>query len=140
MVVLVTGANGQLGQSLRHIAPHYPDIEFVFCDSLQLNITQRAQIESVFNQYQPEFCINVWSMQGTSQTAQSNAVDIAAGDDDARHLDDQASRRLRERYMCRSMPMHAMFAISDVPPALKNGSGIPMTGKSPTAMPMFTIV
>lgn len=96
--------------------------------------------ENLWCNGQPEFCINVWSMQGTSQTAQSNAVDIAAGDDDARHLDDQASRRLRERYMCRSMPMHAMFAISDVPPALKNGSGIPMTGKSPTAMPMFTIV
>lgn len=76
MVVLVTGANGQLGQSLRHIAPHYPDIEFVFCDSLQLNITQRAQIESVFNQYQPEFCIN---------TAAYTAVDKAESEPEKAH-------------------------------------------------------
>ena len=33
MVVLVTGANGQLGQSLQSIAENHPEIEFVFCDS-----------------------------------------------------------------------------------------------------------
>lgn len=68
MVVLVTGANGQLGQSLRHIAPQFSDIDFVFCDSSQLNITDRAQIESVFSHYQPQFCIN---------TAAYTAVDKA---------------------------------------------------------------
>jgi hypothetical protein len=36
--------------------------------------------------------------------------------------------------------MHATLAMSDVPPALKKGRGIPITGKSPTAMPMLTIV
>lgn len=68
MVVLVTGANGQLGQSLRHIAPQFSDIDFVFCDSSQLDITDRAQIESVFSHYQPQFCIN---------TAAYTAVDKA---------------------------------------------------------------
>lgn len=76
MVVLVTGANGQLGQSLRHIAPHYPEIEFVFCDSSQLDITHRAQIESVFNHYQPQFCIN---------TAAYTAVDKAESEPEKAH-------------------------------------------------------
>ena len=76
MVVLVTGANGQLGQSLRHIAPHYPEIEFVFCDSSQLDITHRAQIASVFDQYQPQYCIN---------TAAYTAVDKAESDAEKAH-------------------------------------------------------
>jgi dTDP-4-dehydrorhamnose reductase len=39
MVVLVTGANGQLGQSIKFILDKYPEIDFVFCDSKSLDIT-----------------------------------------------------------------------------------------------------
>ena len=38
MVVLVTGATGQLGQSLQFIAPNYPELHFVFCSSIDLDI------------------------------------------------------------------------------------------------------
>ncbi len=31
MVVLVTGAGGQLGQAIQHIAGQHPEITFVFC-------------------------------------------------------------------------------------------------------------
>ncbi|WP_395632231.1 dTDP-4-dehydrorhamnose reductase [Flavobacterium sp.] len=58
MVVLVTGSSGQLGQSLQHIAPNYQEIQFVFCTSSDLNITDIAQCHSVFEQYQPDYCIN----------------------------------------------------------------------------------
>lgn len=58
MVVLVTGSSGQLGQSLQYIAPNYPEIQFVFCTSADLNITDVAQCHTVFKQYQPDYCIN----------------------------------------------------------------------------------
>jgi dTDP-4-dehydrorhamnose reductase len=58
MVVLVTGAGGQLGQALQFIAQNYPEITFVFCDSKTLDITKPELIEQVFNQFQPDFCIN----------------------------------------------------------------------------------
>ena len=58
MVVLVTGANGQVGQSLQFIAPNYPDIQFVFCDSKVLDITNLNNIYHVFEQYKPNYCIN----------------------------------------------------------------------------------
>lgn len=58
MVVLVTGANGQLGQALQFIAPKYPEMHFVFCSSSELDITDKANCESVFKKYQPKFCIN----------------------------------------------------------------------------------
>lgn len=58
MVVLVTGANGQLGQSLQFVAKKYPQIDFVFCDSTQLDIVNLEQVKHVFEQIKPNFCIN----------------------------------------------------------------------------------
>lgn len=58
MVVLVTGSSGQLGQSLQYLAPNYQEIQFVFCTSADLNITDIAQCHAVFKQYQPDYCIN----------------------------------------------------------------------------------
>lgn len=58
MVVLVTGASGQLGQALQFIAPKYPEMHFVFCSSSELDITDKANCESVFKKHQPNFCIN----------------------------------------------------------------------------------
>ncbi|SFE53433.1 dTDP-4-dehydrorhamnose reductase [Flavobacterium xueshanense] len=68
MVVLVTGANGQLGQSLQFIVAGYPEIDFVFCDSKTLDITKKESIELVFTKVKPDFCIN---------TAAYTAVDKA---------------------------------------------------------------
>ena len=58
MVVLVTGANGQLGQALQSITGNYPNIEFVFCDSSSLDITNLNQVEQTFKHFKPNYCIN----------------------------------------------------------------------------------
>lgn len=58
MVVLVTGANGQLGQAIESVAGKFPSIDFVFCTSSELNITDKNNCETVFEKYQPQFCIN----------------------------------------------------------------------------------
>ena len=58
MVVLVTGANGQLGQAIQSIVGKYPSIDFVFCPSSELNITDKNNCETVFEKYKPNFCIN----------------------------------------------------------------------------------
>ncbi len=58
MVVLVTGANGQLGQSLQFIAPNYPEVDFVFCSSADLDITNIENCQSVFSKTNPNYCIN----------------------------------------------------------------------------------
>jgi dTDP-4-dehydrorhamnose reductase len=58
MVVLVTGGTGQLGQSLQYISKNYSEIQFVFCSSSELDITDKLQCEKVFQHYQPDYCIN----------------------------------------------------------------------------------
>ena len=58
MVVLITGSNGQLGQAIQSIVGNYPSIDFVFCTSSELNITDKTNCETVFEKYKPQFCIN----------------------------------------------------------------------------------
>ena len=77
MVVLVTGANGQLGQSLQFIAGNYPAVQFVFCSSSDLDITNKLNCEAFFLQYKPNYCIN---------TAAYTAVDKAESEPEKAHL------------------------------------------------------
>ena len=77
MVVLVTGANGQLGQSLQYIAGNYPNIDFKFCDSKTLDITNLENVKQVFEQLKPQFCINA---------AAYTAVDKAESESEKAHL------------------------------------------------------
>ncbi|MFN4026032.1 MAG: dTDP-4-dehydrorhamnose reductase [Flavobacterium sp.] len=76
MVVLVTGSSGQLGQSLQHIAPNYPGIQFIFCSSSDLDITNSSQCQTVFKKHQPQYCINA---------AAYTAVDKAETEPDKAH-------------------------------------------------------
>lgn len=55
--ILVTGANGQLGSEFRQLAKS-SDYNFVFVDSNELDITQYDQVDSIFNKYSFDYCIN----------------------------------------------------------------------------------
>lgn len=58
MVVLVTGAAGQLGQALQHIASEYPEYSFIFASSKNLDITKKEDVDSFFKNKNIDFCIN----------------------------------------------------------------------------------
>jgi dTDP-4-dehydrorhamnose reductase len=58
MVILVTGSNGQLGQSLQSISSKYEDFQFVFTDAADLDITNIEKCYTFFEKLQPQFCIN----------------------------------------------------------------------------------
>ena len=77
MVVLVSGANGQLGQSLQFIASNYPELHFVFCSSSDLDITNFENCQATFSKTQPQYCINA---------AAYTAVDKAESEPEKAHL------------------------------------------------------
>ena len=58
MVVLVTGASGQLGQAIQFIAKNHSEIKFVFCSSSDLDISNKENCQTVFQKTKPDFCIN----------------------------------------------------------------------------------
>lgn len=77
MVVLVTGANGQLGQSIQFIANKCPNIQFVYTDFQEMDITNLESCQTLFATYKPHFCIN---------TAAYTAVDKAESESEKAHL------------------------------------------------------
>ena len=58
MVVLVTGASGQLGQAIQFIAKDYGEIEFVYTDSDEADITDKLKLKTIFERVKPNYCIN----------------------------------------------------------------------------------
>lgn len=56
--VLVTGANGQLGQCIQKIQSKYPTIRFHFKTSNELDITDVKAVNDYFATYSVEYCVN----------------------------------------------------------------------------------
>ena len=73
MVILVTGASGQLGQSIQFIASNYSDCQFIFASSTDLDITNQERVNHFFDTNTIDFCIN---------TAAYTAVDKAESEID----------------------------------------------------------
>ena len=71
--ILITGKNGQLGNEIQVLATNYPDIQFIYTDVEELDITNEESVAIFFEQYKPMACINA---------AAYTAVDKAESDRD----------------------------------------------------------
>ena len=80
MVVLVTGANGQLGQAIQSISKNHKEIDFVFCSSSELDITNLENCQVVFDEFKPQFCINAaaYTAVDKAESEPAKAFDINA--------------------------------------------------------------
>jgi dTDP-4-dehydrorhamnose reductase len=56
--ILVTGSNGQLGSELRLLATTYPEMEFLFTDIEELDVTQSEKVRETIWSVQPQWLIN----------------------------------------------------------------------------------
>jgi dTDP-4-dehydrorhamnose reductase len=74
MNILVTGANGQLGNELRLLAPQHPQHRFFFTDVAELDITRADAVDAFVGQH---------SIQAVLNCAAFTAVDKAESNEDA---------------------------------------------------------
>ena len=56
--ILITGSNGQLGSEIRALAASYPDFRFVYTDVDELDLTNRAAIQDLFDREHVDVCVN----------------------------------------------------------------------------------
>lgn len=75
--ILVTGANGQLGQSVKEISINYPGLDFTFVSRGELDITNQSEVVAYFNANQFNAVINC---------AAYTAVDLAETEIEAARL------------------------------------------------------
>jgi len=86
MVVLVTGANGQLGQALQAIAPDYNEVSFYFAGSGEADITDKETLEAIFARLKPAFCINAAAYTAVDKAESEPEIAHAVNVTGARNL------------------------------------------------------
>ena len=65
--ILVTGANGQLGQSFQYWAPDFVDFKFFFYDLPELNLLDHKQLEYFFQSTTIDVVINCAAFTAVDQ-------------------------------------------------------------------------
>lgn len=80
MTVLVSGKNGQLGKEIRDIASLHENLQFIFFDKDELDITNDASLQSAFKKYAPSFFINcaAYTAVDKAETEQEKAYLVNA--------------------------------------------------------------
>jgi len=58
MNILITGAKGQLGKCIQDLAQNYPDLNFEFTDTSELDISNKKEIKDFFENGFFNYCIN----------------------------------------------------------------------------------
>lgn len=77
-VILVTGAEGQLGNELKVYSRNYSGYEFVFTDFDSLDITNKETVNEVIQKIRPEWLINcaAYNFVDKAETDHANAFKI----------------------------------------------------------------
>ena len=73
-MILVTGANGQLGQCFRQLADQNPTVYFYFAGSSELDITNKRMVRKFFDQHPVSWCINCAAYTAVDQAQKEPAV------------------------------------------------------------------
>jgi dTDP-4-dehydrorhamnose reductase len=73
-MILVTGANGQLGQCFRQLADQNPTVYFYFVGSSELVITKKRMVRKFFDQHPVSWCINCAAYTAVDQAQKEPAV------------------------------------------------------------------
>jgi len=73
-MILVTGANGQLGQCFRQLADQNPNVYFYFAGSSELDITNKRMVRKFFDQHPVSWCINCAAYTAVDQAQKEPAV------------------------------------------------------------------
>jgi len=79
-LVIITGANGQLGKALKSAVVAYPEFEFIFLSKDDLAIDQTAAVEAYFKKITPAFCINcaAYTAVDKAETERDTAMRVNA--------------------------------------------------------------
>lgn len=80
MVIVVTGAAGQLGQAIQFVASDYTDCQFIFASSSDLDITNQERVNLFFEENKIDFCINAAAYTAVDkaeiETEKATAVNV----------------------------------------------------------------
>lgn len=79
-VILVAGANGQLGNEIRELAANSPEFSFVYTDREELLIQKADDVDKLFEATRPAYCINcaAYTAVDKAESDQETAYEVNA--------------------------------------------------------------
>lgn len=86
MNILITGANGQLGQEFKAIAVDYPQFNFLLAARQDLDISSSEAIETYFHKHQVDCCVNCAAYTAVDKAESDTADAIKHNVDAVRYL------------------------------------------------------
>ncbi|WP_293303689.1 dTDP-4-dehydrorhamnose reductase [Allomuricauda sp.] len=84
--VVVTGSDGQLGRTLKELAPKAKNILFDFRTSADLDITNEQQVSDFFKSQQYGYCINCAAYTNVEQAEKTPEVAYRVNSEGAKNL------------------------------------------------------
>lgn len=84
--VLITGANGQLGMSIRDLQEEHPNIDFLFKMREQLDITNANQLNEFFGSMHFDYCINCAAYTNVEQAEKTPEIAFKVNEEGVRNL------------------------------------------------------
>ena len=84
--ILITGANGQVGQEFRAIAAHYPRFHFLFAGKQKLDISNPTSVEQFLHQHQIDFCVNCAAYTAVDKAESEPSEAVRQNADGARYI------------------------------------------------------
>lgn len=85
-VILVTGANGQLGNEFRNLASQQDTYEFLFTSRDNLDITDQHEVMRIFQKFRPDFCINCAAYTAVDKAEEEQTKAFAVNSEAVRFL------------------------------------------------------
>lgn len=88
--ILVTGANGQLGHSIRRLAADYPQFAFVFTDVDTLDICDARAVDAFIREQQADYIVNCAAYTAVDKAEDDEALCLRINRDAVRNLGEAA--------------------------------------------------
>lgn len=86
MVVLVTGANGQLGRCIFDVSKKDESNKYIFFDRERLDITKYDDIELVFHEEKPDFVVNCAAYTNVNEAERNPETAYVVNSDAVKYL------------------------------------------------------
>jgi dTDP-4-dehydrorhamnose reductase len=118
--ILVTGANGQLGLTIQDMESNNNTLSFIFKGKSELDITNKREIEILFNQYKFNYCINCAAYTNVEQAEKAPEIAYRINGDAVKNLAEVCKQNntvlihLSTDYVF-SGEKHEPYTINDVP-------------------------
>lgn len=86
MRILVTGANGQLGNCIRDVAQQHPELDFHFADKGIIDIDNATSVEQFFENNKFDYCINTAAYTNVEKAESHKEEAFLTNAEGAKHM------------------------------------------------------